>query len=73
MENSPGWRRIEPGWYRYNNMDGRALAYAEKRGSIWNVSVSPVPCSVANLPHRPRTLREAKVLAEQKLLADSWM
>lgn len=66
MNTKAGWRRITPGHYRYNSTEGRALAFVRRSRGRWMASVSPVPCSVVDLPDDFRTMREAKALAERR-------
>lgn len=68
-----GWHQINTGWYRYTNAAGKTLAYAERYRSFWNVTVLPLADAARSfkLSESPKTLREAKGLAERAYLSSS--
>lgn len=61
-----GWHRIVTGWYVFVNAAGKELAYAEKTGSHWTITVLPMgdQARKITLSAKPKTLKAAKVLAE---------
>lgn len=66
MAETRGWHRILSGWYKYTNAAGKTLAFAEKSRGFWAVTVLPMadPAQEIRLSATPRTLRDAKQVAE---------
>jgi hypothetical protein len=61
-----GWGKILKGYYRYTNAAGKTLAIIERTGAHWHVTVfmKGDAAGEVNLSAKPRTMREARALAE---------
>lgn len=66
-----GWRMVIAGWYIYTNEAGKELAYVERYRSFWNVYIYPKGDASRQrmLKESPKTLREAKELAQREYIA----